>query len=166
MARIIIGGILVLMGLNALLGFSLFKFIFAGFLIVIGIIVISGKKFKKSSWEQVTVSGEDYINDVAVFSSVNKTVNSTSFKGGRVITVFGGGKVDLSGAKTNLKDVELEVIAVFGRVKVIIPAEWKVNTEGTAVLGGYDNKSKAGAGDVTLNIRGVALLGEVEITNK
>jgi predicted membrane protein len=44
MTRIVIGAIVILMGLSALIGFSLFRFALAAVLIFIGVNIIMGKR--------------------------------------------------------------------------------------------------------------------------
>jgi predicted membrane protein len=79
--------------------------------------------------------------------------------------IFGGGEIDLSKARTTEKEIDLEITAIFGGAKLIIPQNWKVNSKGTAIIGGYDNKTNPGAGDVALNIKGTAIFGGIEIAN-
>ncbi len=79
--------------------------------------------------------------------------------------IFSGGKIDLSRAETADRDVNLEVVAVFGGGKIIIPKNWKINSQGTAIFGGYDSKAAAGSGEVTLNLKGTAIFGGVEVEN-
>lgn len=169
MARIIIGAVIILVGLSALLGFSLFRFALAAALIFIGVNIISGKRRK---WEPLSESvvKEDKISEVAVFSAVNRKVESEDFRGGDLTLIFSGGEIDLSEVKTEKRDIDLEITAVFGGVKVIVPRGWKVSNKGTAILGGYDIRTASLAGEgeirVTLNLKGTAIFGGVEVTDK
>jgi hypothetical protein len=94
-----------------------------------------------------------------------KVVKSENFKGGKVTMVFAGGEIDLSNVKTTAKEIDLNITTVFAGAKLIIPKGWKVNTQGTAIFGGYDNKVVPGEGSVTLNLRGSAVFGGIEIVN-
>jgi predicted membrane protein len=170
MGRIIAGTVLVLLGLSALLGISLMKFILAFIFIAIGIRILSGKNSNK--WRHncnfdssATIVDEDLLNEVAIFSPVNKNINSTNFNGGKVVMIFSGGKIDLSQVKTSEKNITLEVVAIFGGGKIIIPKNWKVNSQGTAIFGGYNSKVEAGSDEVILNIKGAAIFGGIEIVN-
>ena len=169
MARIIVGAAIILIGLSALLGFSLFKFFVAAVLIFVGVNIILGRHRK---WEAISESAirEDRISEVAVFSAVNRKVESDDFKGGDITLIFSGGEIDLSEVKTEKREIGLEIVAVFGGAKIIVPRGWKVSNKGTAILGGYDIKtgSPAGEGDarVTLNLKGTAIFGGVEVVEK
>ncbi len=163
MVRIIIGTLLVIWGLSALLGFSLFRFVFAVIVILIGVSIISGRRH----WAAVSApssSDEDYINEVAVMSAVNKASKSAVFRGGRLVLVFAGGEIDLREAKAASKEIDLQVTSVFGGAKIVIPKNWRVNVQGTAIIGGFDSKAEAGT-EATLNLKGAAIFGGVEIIN-
>ncbi len=165
MTKIIIGIILILMGISALTGISLLKFLFAIILILIGVKVLSGSKYNWKK-ERHTSTNENDLNDVVVFSALNKTIKSENFKGGKVVMVFGGGTIDLSEAKSIEKNINIEVVAIFAGGKIIIPKDWKINLRGASIFGGYSNKTENGAGDTTLNIEGISLFGGIEIINK
>lgn len=169
MGRIIAGAVLVLLGLSFLLGISLMKFALALILIAVGVRILLGRNPRrdKSYWNfgSSLATDEDLLNEVAIFSAINKTVNSDNFKGGKVVMIFSGGKIDLSQAKTSEKIINLEVVAIFSGGKIIIPRTWKVSSQGTAVFGGYNNKAEAENGETVLNIKGAAVLGGIEIVN-
>jgi len=170
MGRIIIGTLLILWGLSAFLGFDLFRFFFAIVIILIGVRILTGRR-QWGGWERwnngevVTSTSEDYLNEVVVFSPINKVVKSENFKGGKLSLVFAGGEINLSEVKTTLKEIDLNIVTVFAGAKLIIPKNWKVNTQGTAIFGGYDSKVQPGEGHVTLNLRGSAVFGGIEIIN-
>jgi hypothetical protein len=154
MARIIVGTTIVLIGLSALLGFSLFRFIFAVALVFIGASIILGKRAGWRSESESTVK-QDKISEVAVFSPFSRKIDSEGFKGGDITLIFSGGELDLSGVKTDKEE---------------IPNNWRVNNKGTAVLGGYDINAATVSGEgekkITLNIKGAAIFGGVEVVNK
>jgi len=168
MGKIIIGAILIAWGIGALLDISLMKFVFSFILIAIGIRIIVGKD-QDNYWNfssSKSTSNEDYINEVNIFSSANKTIKSETFKGGKVTMVFSGGKIDLSQVKTTESNIEIEIVAIFGGAQFIIPKGWKVNSQGTSIFGGYDTKIEGETDGVTLNLKGVALFGGVKVTNQ
>lgn len=169
MTRIIVGAAIILIGLSAFLGFSLFRFFVAAVLIFVGVNIILGKHRK---WEAMSESSikEDKISEVAVFSAVNRKVESDNFKGGDLTLIFSGGEIDLSEVRTDKREINLEIVAIFGGAKIIIPRGWRVSNKGTAILGGYDIKTGTPAdeekGETTLNLKGTAIFGGVEVVNK
>lgn len=166
MTLFIIGIILVLIGISALLGLYLFKFIFAVVVISLGIKLLS-RAGKKKSWNlsKPTSSTEDFINEVLVFSPINKIIKSENLREGKVVMVFAGGQIDLREAKTLQKEINLEFVCIFGGVKIMIPKNWRVNTQGTAIFGGYDKKTEEENTEVVVNLRGSIIFGGIEITN-
>ena len=167
MKKTAIGTLIIVIGLSVLIGFPILNLVIAGALIVIGISVISGKKHPWADRESKTKSYDDYLKEIAIFSPVNKTVDSKNFKGGEVTMIFSGGELDLSGVETDEKKINLEVVAVFGGGKIIVPKGWKVNVEGTAILGGYDIKTEKEAEDApVLNLKGALIFGGVEVVSK
>ncbi|MFA6393701.1 MAG: LiaF domain-containing protein [Patescibacteria group bacterium] len=164
MGRIIAGIVLIIIGLSAFFGENFFKIAFSVILIAIGVRILTGRRRGIALSGEKRTSGEDYLNEAIIFSPIEKTITSENFQGGKVVVVFGGGELDLREVKTAGENIEMEVTAIFGGLKIMIPKNWKVNSKGTAIFGGYDNHT-SGAGNITLNLKGAAIFGGVEITN-
>ncbi|MNY41651.1 hypothetical protein D3C86_1764820 [compost metagenome] len=83
--------------------------------------------------------------------------------------MFGGSDIDLTQADFE-GVIKIDVVAVFGGVKIVIPPSWEVKSEVTAIFGGIDDKRALGipAADEprkVLIIEGVAMFGGVDIRN-
>jgi predicted membrane protein len=78
--------------------------------------------------------------------------------------VFGGNDIDLSQADFENKAV-IEVNVVFGGVKLIVPAHWKIQSDVTAAFGSVEDKRKniAEVSEKTLVLTGAAVFGSIEI---
>jgi predicted membrane protein len=168
--RIIIGLFLILIGLSSLTGLSLSKYFFAIILILIGLRILTGRRHNwflcQSRNHSVSSTTSNFINEVAVFSSSKKVVKSTNFEGGKTVVVFGESTVDLSGIKTKQKETEIEAVAVFGQLTLILPKDVMVKSEGAGVLGAYTNQTQAkSTSGKTLKVRGAAVFGEVKLLN-
>lgn len=131
------------------------------------------KKRKECGWQRPgyihmpgeEISSEDYIDTTVVFGGVNKTIISKNFKGGDIVCVFGGGEINLSQADINGR-VVLDATLVFGGAKLIIPANWQLQPEMTAILGGIEDKRvPTGAYDPNkiLVLKGTTMFGGLEI---
>ncbi len=63
----------------------------------------------------------------------------------------------------------LEVNNVFGGAKLIVPSNWNVKNEVTAVFGGIEDKRtiSTGSADATkiMILKGACVFGGIEITN-
>ena len=129
---------------------------------------VNGPAEKKAEYVYNPEDKHDVLDSVNVFAGSHQNIYSKNFKGGEVIAVFGG--CDLNLTQTDFEgSIVIEVVAIFGGVKIIVPPSWEVKSEVTAVFGGMDDKRAVGPANdhpkKTLIINGVALFGGVEIRN-
>jgi len=113
------------------------------------------------------VSGER-LDATAVFGAVKRNVVSKNFRGGEATSIFGGSEIDLSQSDIH-GTVKLEVTAILGGVKLIVPTHWVVKQEVTAIFGGVDDKrdtyNVATAPNKILVLEGTAFMGGIEISS-
>ncbi|MEE1943867.1 LiaF domain-containing protein [Pedobacter sp. KR3-3] len=128
----------------------------------------SGEEPIVASEEEKKNSSNDYLESVNVFGGCHQAVFSKNFKGGEIVAVFGGCDLNLTQADFE-GEVTIDVTAIFGGTKIVVPPGWRVKSEVTAVFGGLDDKRSiqplAEGVDKTLIIRGIALFGGVDIRN-
>jgi predicted membrane protein len=110
---------------------------------------------------------DEFIDSTTVFGGVKKNILSKNFRGGDVVSVFGGTELDLTNA--DFKDgVELEVTSIFGGTKLIVPANWEIKSNIVTVLGGVEDKRPRMAGSSpakVLRLTGTTFIGGVEIVS-
>lgn len=111
-------------------------------------------------------SGDDYLICTAIFSGVKRTVFSKNFKGGEVVSVFGGNDLNLSQADMQ-HPVVLETTQIFGGTTLVVPPHWEVRSEVVAIMGGVSDKRTMLPGGYdpskVLIIKGTALFGGLDI---
>lgn len=164
-SRIIVGGILIIIGLSFLTNFPIFRYLWPLFIILIGLRILMGRNHWNSFSNQ-TVSSENILKRICIFSAINTAIKSNNFQGGEVTAIFGGGEVNLKNTSSKEKVINLNVIAIFGGLKIIVPDNWRVNANGMGIFGGFDNKTILKGKEITLlQIDGTALFGGVEIVN-
>lgn len=164
-SRFFFGILIILIGISLLVDFPLLRFAFPLLIIWLGIKMISRPVGKKSP-TSTSENSENIINRVLIFSGIKQRVLSDDFQKAELVVVFGGGELDLSQAKTKQKQIEIEVVAVFGGMKIIVPKNWHVQSEGMGILGGFNNKTElSGTKKTTAKIDGVAIFGGVEVVN-
>lgn len=165
-SKTIIGIIIIAIGLSIFLSFPIFSFLIAVLLVWIGIRVLTGKE---NRFNNIGEKGEEYenkINRVLIFSGINKKYKSDKFEGGEVVAIFGGGEIDLSEVTTKEKEIKLSFVAIFGGLKIILPKEWQVESQGVGILGGFNNNSKPlEKTSVKVSVEGVAIFGGVDLVN-
>ncbi len=109
---------------------------------------------------------EDFIDTVSVFGNVQKIVVSKNFRGGEITCFMGGAEIDLTQADINGK-VVLEVTCVMGGGKLIVPQNWEVKSEISAVFGGIEDKRQVRGNVVDFNkvlvLKGTVFMGGIEI---
>lgn len=110
----------------------------------------------------------DVIDSVNVFSGAHHNIVSKNLKGGEVVSVFGGCDLNLTHADFQ-GTIVIDVVAIFGGVKIVIPPSWEVKNEVTAVFGGIEDKRAimpySGEVRKIVILKGVALCGGVDIRN-
>ncbi len=152
-------------------------------IMVVGLIIIFKPKRKHykhwkhhhhQAWEYYnekkkhgTMSNDDFLDVNAVFGSVTRNVISKNFKGGEVNAVFGGAEINLSQADFEGM-VELELNQVFGGTKLIVPSNWRIQSEQSAVFGGIEDKrpvmpASGVAENKVLVLKGNCVFGGIEI---
>ena len=108
----------------------------------------------------------DTVSAFAILSGFERSINSQAFRGGDLTAVMGGCEVDLRRASLRGPAV-IEVFAMWGGIEVRVPEDWTVELRGLPLLAGFVDKTRppALASDKRLIVRGVAIMGGVEIKN-
>ncbi len=110
----------------------------------------------------------EYIDIHAVFGGVKKNILSKNFKGGEIVSFMGGTEINFMQADIQ-HPVVLEVNNVFGGTKLIIPSNWDLKNEVTAVFGGIEDKRSFNnitpENNKTILLKGACVFGGIEITN-
>jgi predicted membrane protein len=110
----------------------------------------------------------EYINVHSVFGGIKKNVTTKNFKGGEIVSFMGGSEINFMQADIQ-QPVIVEVNNVFGGTKLIIPSNWDLKNEISAVFGGVEDKRSFNTSvpDSTKKIvlKGACVFGGIEVTN-
>jgi predicted membrane protein len=150
------------------LPFTLWHVFWPVLIIFIGLSLIFGtSRIRKRHVYQDTTSSDDYFEDIAIFGGGERKIMSQEFKGGNIVAVFGGSKIDLSHAVLSPGTNVIEIVAAFGGSALMVPADWNVKVEVFNIFGGYVDKRMVQQVDPskTLIIKGVTIFGGGEIRN-
>lgn len=110
-------------------------------------------------------SPDSWLDTVTIFSSVKKNVFSKNFKGGDIVSVFGGAEINLTQADFQ-GSIAIEVVQIFGGAKLIIPPHWQIRSEMVAIFGGIDDKRPPQLTydeDKVVVLHGTTIFGGIEI---
>jgi hypothetical protein len=112
-------------------------------------------------------SDSDRLDFSVVFGNIKRNVISKDFKGGEMNIVMGGGELNLCQADIN-GTVSIEVNAVLGGARLVVPAHWTIKSELSSVMGSVDDKRAMNTGTVVdgnkvLRLEGNVCMGGIEI---
>ncbi|MGZ5285530.1 MAG: LiaF transmembrane domain-containing protein [Flavisolibacter sp.] len=126
-------------------------------------IVVTGED--QQQWEEAMKSRQDVIDVTAIFGGVKKNILTKQFKGGEIVTFMGGADINLTQTDFQGK-VIIDCFNMFGGTKLIVPADWDVQSQVVAIFGGVDDKRPPAASvdpNKVLFLDGTCLFGGVEI---
>ena len=159
---------------------SIGQFIWPAIIIIVGLVmIIKPKRNREDAWKRwnekrfsqydptsTQITDEDRIEAVTVFGGAKKNVISKNFRGGETVTFFGGVELNLTQADINGR-ADLELVQVFGGTKLVVPSNWKIQTEElVCVFGGLDDKRKnltTPDENKVLVLRGTCVFGGIDI---
>ena len=125
-----------------IIDFNLMRFFWPAIIIAIGVSMLLPKALKKENHEFIKKEiDQDVVDNLALFSGVKSRNNSKTFRGGSLVSIFGGIDMDLSNADLLNDGARIDVTAAFGGVDIIVPPEWTVVVKGIPIFGGWSNKT-------------------------
>ncbi|MFT6983246.1 MAG: putative membrane protein [Crocinitomicaceae bacterium] len=117
--------------------------------------------------EEIDQSSEDFVKSTTLFGGVKKSIVSKTFKGANFDTKFGGTEINLSQADIQ-QPVVIHSTTALGGLKIIVPSNWQVKSEISAIFGSVEDK-RAPISDLSrdpnkvLILKGNCTFGGVEI---
>ncbi len=143
-------------------------------IIAVGLTLIwsSFEARRRTAQGSAIVSDSDStVNLVAVFGGCERRVGSQTFRGGKVMSVFGGVELDLRDALIEADEAVLDINCVFGGVEIHVPRNWNVDGRCIPVFGGYSDETRQAVSadgsqkEKRLVLTGTILFGGVEVSN-
>ena len=128
----------------------------------------NGYRFNHVGAKNSSSDDGDYIDEVTIFSGTEKTITSQNFRGGKITSIFGGSEINLTQANLSDENNNIEVVSIFGGSTLIVPPDWDVKVNVTAVFGGFSDKRYKRTGvekdpQKLLRVQGVVIFGGGEI---
>ena len=139
-------------------------------LVAFGVLLVS----RSLGWHwrstQEKSSSDAVVHANALLGGLQRTVRSTSFRGGDALAVMGGCEIDLRAARLAPEGAVLDVVAFWGGVEIWVPEDWEVDCQVMPIMAGVEERLAGRANDGVvgaprLKVRGVAIMGGVEIAN-
>lgn len=116
----------------------------------------------------VRATDESFTSAFAAFGGVEKRNTSAAFTGADLTVAFGGTELDLREAALETRPAQINAVAMFGGVEIIVPREWNVQMDVLPVLGGASDERPRRERDhegVDLVVTGFAAFGGVTVTD-
>jgi predicted membrane protein len=159
--------------------FNLYPELWPLILIMIGAYIIFGRKgshrlkadisnASSGSGTSEPAQSSDLIESTSIFGGGSKVVFTDNFKGGNIVSIFGGSEINLVNCKLAPGLNVIEITALFGGTTLMVPADWRVEIDVLPLFGGFGDNRKKDPGkdikqDATLLIKGIVLFGGGEI---
>jgi len=184
---LLVGVLLLLLSRNKVAGivffsiglFNLYPDLWPLVLVMIGLHILYGRKRSQSHKVDISIGtsetgtaepgqSTDFIESTSVFGGGSKVLFTDNFKGGNIVSIFGGSEINLSNCKMAPGLNIIEITAIFGGSTIMIPPDWKVEIDVLPIFGGFGDKRKKDPvkdikQDATLLIKGIVLFGGGEI---
>jgi hypothetical protein len=132
--------------------------------VVVGMFIVWQALTRGSRKATRTPDRADVVDAFALMGGVVRTNNSKEFKGGNLTAIMGGCEIDLRHASLSGGAV-LETFAFWGGIEIRVPEDWEVVSTGLALMGGFDDQTRGANSEQRLEVRGLAIMGAVEIKN-
>jgi predicted membrane protein len=139
------------------------------------LLVLLGGSIVRRAFSAPTAEGgpadsRDYIRGTAVMGGFERASTSPAFRGGDLVAVMGGCKLDLRRASISGGEAAIDVLAVMGGVELLIPETWSVDARVLPLMGGVTDRTRvaspaAGSPRQRLVVRGTVFMGGVEVKN-
>ena len=163
------GGILTFVGLQLLLGeLDLFHFSLLRLWPIVLILAGASILWRSLRGPGLSVDEVEQASEfsvLAIMGANKRRVTSTAFHSADISAMMGGVELDLSEARAAGDRVYLDVFAWWGGIDILVPDGWKVESQGLPIMGAIEDNTYPPAGEptATLVVRGVAIMGGVEI---
>lgn len=138
-------------------------FLVAGIASAIGAAVLKGRLLSRGE------EADDEIDLVTIYEGRDFTSTATAFRGGSVLAWYGGGTVDLRGATLDPSGASLELKAIFGGIRLVVPETWRVEPEMVGIFGGTGDArdlDRVSPDGPTLHLTGFAVFGGAGIVSE
>jgi len=151
-------------------GLNFWQLFLACIFILAGIFMIFRRKggCESSHYKHINISN-DTIDELAFFGGGDRTIVSERFNGGKIMAVFGGSNFNLTRSKLAPGRNHIDLFAVFGGMKLVVPEDWNIKVNVVSIFGGISDKHRVHTpenykeGDPILIIKGIVIFGGGEI---
>lgn len=115
-------------------------------------------------------AGDDdrFVRTFALMGGVTRRNRSEAFRGGDLSAMMGGVELDLRESQMAEERAVVEVFAMWGGIEIIVPPDWRVESDVSPIMAGYEDNTRLDPGVTpagVLVVRGFAVMGGIEVRN-
>lgn len=143
------------------------------FLVVLGVLAAIGSAFAAMVMRGRLASRggpeDDELELVTIFEPLDLTSRASALRRVSATTWYGGGTLDLRPATLDAAGATLDARTVFGGLRIVVPATWRVELDSRGFAGGAaDGRDQAlvDSDGPTLTVRSRALFGGLGIVSE
>lgn len=145
----------------------MFRFIFKLLrLAIVGTLgaAVVAKFMLKSNATEITQE----VDMVAIFAGEDLASSADPFYGGKVLTMFGGTRLDLRKATPAPTGIYIDIAIVCGGLELVLPDGWRVDFTGQVYAGGFDDATATSADTMApvVHVGGFIVAGGVRVMNR
>ena len=117
----------------------------------------------------MATGADDRVNAVAVVGDQTRRSRPARFAGGRLVAISGDVELDLREAQPLPEGARIQVIALLGEVKVLVPRGWVATIGTLALFSAVEDRTATGGGPTDgsssrrIAIGGFKLFGDVVV---
>lgn len=145
---------------------TLRKLFWPSLLIILGCMLIWGKRTRKAKAEEAQSNNQIY--DFTLFARSWQAITSQHITGGKITCIFGSSTINLLGTKlSSFNENRIRVLCLFGGSKIVVPPSWQVKIVGSSIVGSITDKRTHAPQDEqntqVLIVKGAIIAGNCEI---
>ncbi len=139
----IVGGVFIAKPYLDLPDINFWQLLLAFLFIMAGIFMIFRRKSHHTcETNRSSTTDSDTVDEVAVFGGGDRNVVSDNFRGGKILAVFGGSNFNLMRSKLAPGKNYIDLLIVFGGMKLVVPEDWNIKIEAISIFGGFTDKHR------------------------
>lgn len=119
------------------------------------------------SWVTSRTDADPRLKVSAMIGGFERKVVTPGFDGGEIDAVIAGVSVDFRGSTIAGGSAVLDVFALWGGIVLLVPEGWRVESEVTPILGGFEDSTSPPSDPAAprLVVRGSVVMGGIEVRN-
>jgi predicted membrane protein len=148
------------------LGFLAFRAAFALFLLGVGVTIVWHALRSRGTVPSDAPDASRQFDLFAMMGGIQRVLGAQDFRGGNATAILGGCDIDLRQASIQDGEAVINTFSFWGGIEIKVPEDWAVETQGMALLGGFDDTSRRPQDSgKKLIVTGYAVMGGVSIRN-